>query len=330
MSIYPALRSALFALPPESAHRVVMKAIRLGLIRSGGIDQPVNVFGIQFPNPVGLAAGFDKSAEAVSRWQNLGFGFAEIGTVTRHPQPGNDPPRLWRIVPERALVNRMGFNNAGADVVAERLSGVESRIPLGVNLGKSKITELAEAPSDYAYSFSRLRDLASYFVVNVSSPNTPGLRTLQDADSLARILGAIRDIDDAVPLLVKVAPDLEDSQLDEVVETAVSFGLTGIVATNTTIDRSMLRTDPNLPGGLSGAPLREKAASVRRKLRDRMPPKMTLIGSGGIMSVQDALVAMEEGCDLLQVYTGWIYNGPTFPREIVAALHAKSSLKGNV
>lgn len=324
MRTYHALRPVLFALPPETAHKLGMKMIRLGAVRAPRLDRPVNVFGLNFPNPVGLAAGFDKNAEAAGRWQDLGFGFAELGTVTRHPQPGNEPPRLWRLPSQKALINRMGFNNVGADAMAERLAGAQSRIPLGINLGKSKITDLAEAPSDYAYSFNRLRDLASYFVVNVSSPNTPGLRSLQDADSLARIFATLRDIDGEKPLFVKVAPDLDDAGLEDVVQTAIDFGLTGIVATNTTIDRSMLPADPGRPGGLSGQPLREKALAIRKKLRTLMPERMVLIGSGGIMLPRDAVAALDEGCDLVQVYTGWIYYGPCLPRDIVAALRDRS------
>ncbi len=323
MGWYEALaRPLLFGLDPEAAHDLGLRAVASGLVPpSPSPSLPVEVFGVRFPNPVGLAAGFDKNAVAVEHWGALGFGFVEVGTVTRHPQPGNPKPRMFRLPEHRALINRLGFNNEGADAVARRLELASPRIPVGVNLGKSKVTPLEEAAEDYAYSFRRLRELGDYFVVNVSSPNTPGLRSLQDRPALAAILGRLREVDSTRPLLVKVAPDLEEGQLDDVASLVGEFGLAGVVATNTTVARP-LPSDPGIEGGLSGAPLGPLADRALARLRSSCPAGTVLIGVGGVTTPDDARRKFSLGADLVQVYTGFVYGGPSFPSRLVAALAA--------
>jgi dihydroorotate dehydrogenase len=306
---------------PERAHNLGLWAVSNGLVSAAAPDRALakTVFGVRFPNPVGLAAGFDKNAVAVSRWKHLGFGFVEVGTVTRHAQPGNPRPRMFRLPDERAIINRLGFNNDGADAVAERISESSAGIPLGVNIGKSKVTPLEEAHLDYAYSFRLLHGFADYVVVNVSSPNTPGLRSLQDKDSLMRILSGLKEIDSRIPLLVKIAPDLTLGAIEDVVSVCTDLGLAGVVCTNTTVSRAMLASDPGIEGGLSGSPLREMADETLRFVRE-IAPGLGLIGVGGIMSPEDAKRKLEIGADLVQVYTGWVYGGPGFVPAVLSAL----------
>ena len=322
---YDFAKNLLFKLDPETAHNLAMKAISRGWVKAERIEKPVTHFGVTFPNPVGLAAGFDKNAVALNQWKNLGFGFVEVGTVTRHAQPGNPKPRLFRLIDQKAVINRMGFNNDGADAMAKRFENANPGIPVGINLGKSKITELSDAPEDYAYSFKLLKDFGDYFVVNVSSPNTPGLRELQDADHLTRIFWRLREIDDTKPLFVKIAPDLTEQAVDEVVRVAKDFSFTGIIATNTTIARDMLPNDPGIQGGLSGAPVKEKADQVLAWLYEKVGEEMTLIGVGGISTPQDAQDKLTQGADLIQIYTGWIYNGPDFIPDLVKAISLPQS-----
>lgn len=317
---YEALRALLFRLDPEVAHEWAMTALQKGLIRARPcIQDPVEVFGVRFPNRLGLAAGFDKNGVAISAWSKLGFGHVEVGTVTRHPQPGNPKPRLFRYPASRALINRMGFNNDGADALARRLETAPRTILIGVNLGKSKVTELDDAPGDYAYSFKLLAPLADYVVVNVSSPNTPGLRSLQEKGPLTRILWALRELDEHKPLLVKLAPDLEPSALDDLLELADDFRLSGLVATNTTLSREGLPTDPAQAGGLSGAPLQPKADQVLDYLH-RARPDLPLIGVGAVLEPEDARRKLALGATLVQAYTGFVYGGPDWPSKIAAAL----------
>lgn len=291
------------------------------------------VWGLAFPNPVGLAAGFDKDGLAAPAWSLMGFGFAELGTVTFHPQPGNPKPRLFRLPLDQAAINRMGFNNQGAAQLAQRLQRYDltsSPIPLGINLGKSKITPLDEAVDDYRQSFRLLKGLGDYFVVNVSSPNTPGLRSLQASENLAPILAALQaENTDNKPLLVKIAPDLEWSAIAEVLQLAEEHQLAGIIATNTTIQRQGLKTEriPQTgnpvtaePGGLSGAPLRDCATEVIRFLYQKSQGDLPIIGVGGIFTAQDAWEKLNAGATLLQVYTGWIYGGPEMVRRILLGL----------
>lgn len=314
MSLYESLvRPAAFLMDPEQVHEAAMRLIQRGIFRSRnyhdlGLEQ--TLFGVQFTNPIGLAAGFDKNAVALNYWHQLGFGFVECGTITWHAQPGNPRPRLFRVPENRALINRMGFNNDGAVRVGTRIAASRSRIPVGINLGKSKITDLKDAAEDYRESFRTLHRFGSYFVINVSSPNTLGLRDLQDRGPLLEIIFAMREVDDAKPLFVKVAPDLEVSALDDVIEVANSTKLTGIIATNTTISREGLSMDPDQSGGLSGAPLRDRSNDVLRYLYQNSPRDTVLIGVGGIETGADAYQKICLGAHLTQLYTGWIYGGP--------------------
>ena len=287
-----------------------------------------------FPNPMGLAAGFDKDGIAAPAWSLLGFGYAELGTVTYHSQPGNPKPRLFRLPQDQAAINRMGFNNAGAAQLAARLTHHRQvqtlPIPLGVNLGKSKVTPLTDAVEDYVESFRLLHTLGDYFVVNVSSPNTPGLRSLQATENLGPILAALQaENTNHRPLLVKIAPDLDWPEIAAVLELAQQHHLAGIIATNTTIQRDNLKTDRILktgnrateePGGLSGAPLRERATAVIRFLWDKSGGTCPIIGVGGIFTARDAWEKIVAGATLLQVYTGWIYGGPEMVRRVLVGL----------
>ena len=323
------LRPILFSLPAEAAHNLAIAGLRVtpgALLRAtfGNTPmKPVKVFGIEFPNPVGLAAGMDKNAAALPAWQSLGFGFMEAGTITALPQPGNPKPRCFRYPEQSALINRMGFNNRGASAAAKRLKRLKSwhlwpRIPVGINLGKSKLTPLENAASDYATSYSLLLPYGDYFVINVSSPNTPGLRALQDRDSLAEIIRTLRRISTAKPLLVKIAPDLSNEALLEIADLAEAESLSGLIATNTTLDHSSIPTGKDQTGGLSGAPLRNRSTEVIRILRSAT--KLPIIASGGIMDSQSAREKLDAGANLIQIYTGFVYRGPELIREIVASL----------
>ncbi len=307
------LRPALFRLDPEMVHEWGIELVASGVVRAAPFSNPrlgQTLCGLRFENPLGLAAGFDKNARCVERWGGLGFGFAEVGTATFHPQPGNDPPRLFRLPADRALINRLGFNNQGASSIAARLAEARPELPIGVNLGKSKSAELRNAAKDYRKSFELLKDRADYFVVNVSSPNTPGLRELQERGPLLEILAGLKNADAQRPLFVKVSPDLGTPALDAVVEVAHEAGIAGLVATNTTTSREHLGRDPGLQGGLSGAPLREPSNQVLAHLSRSCDPTMVLIGVGGIFSGDDLFEKISLGAHLCQVYTGWIYGGP--------------------
>jgi dihydroorotate dehydrogenase len=291
---------------------------------------PVEVFGLQFPNPVGLAAGMDKQAAAVPIWQQLGFGFCELGGVTWHPQPGNPKPRMFRIVADSALINRMGFNNPGAPAMAERLADWRARgqwpnHPVGINLGKSKLTPLEKAADDYAMSLRVLYPHADFFVINVSSPNTPNLRQLQDKAALDEVLAAVqqvrRDQTARKPILVKVAPDLSFEALDEIVALTGPREVDGIVATNTTITRpDSENAIYSETGGLSGAPLRTRSTEIIRHLAQSGLP---VIGAGGIFTAADAYEKLQAGASLVQLYTGLVYEGPSIARDIVAGLKTR-------
>jgi dihydroorotate dehydrogenase len=293
------------------------------------------LFGCRFPNPVGLAAGFDKNGVAAGIWHHFGFGFAELGTITWHPQAGNPRPRLFRLAQERAALNRMGFNNVGAQAARrilerQRLAAAGQRpAVLGINLGKSKITSLELAPDDYASSLEVLAPLADYAVVNVSSPNTPGLRELQEETQLRRLVERLRRLPGCPPLLVKIAPDLEDDAIDAIARLAYEEGLAGVIAVNTSLQRLGLeerrlaqtgRTLAEEAGGLSGAPLRPRALEVLRRRRATAGPALPLIGVGGIDSPQAAWERISAGASLVQIYTGWIYEGPTLVPAIVEDL----------
>ncbi|HVT11772.1 MAG TPA: quinone-dependent dihydroorotate dehydrogenase [Fimbriimonadaceae bacterium] len=329
MGFYESLvRPLAFKIDPERVHNLAVWLISQGLVRARPFEDArlrQTLFGVEFPNPLGLAAGFDKNAAAVDHWHRLGFGYAELGTITHLAQPGNPKPRLFRLPKHRALINRMGFNNDGAEAVAARLSGSTPKLPIGINLGKSKVTELQKAPDDYRESFRLLRTYGAYFVVNVSSPNTPGLRSLQERGPLLEIVSAIRSVDAAMPLLIKVAPDLETPALDEVVQVAHEAKATGLIATNTTISREGI-DGPNAAetGGLSGAPLRDRSNQFLSHLYASCDRSKILIGVGGIFSGADLYEKIRLGAHLCQTYTGWIYGGPgstpRMLRELVALM----------
>jgi dihydroorotate dehydrogenase len=328
------IRPILFSLGPETAHHLTVGSLRaaagvpFALRTLNSFKPPSNprrVFGLNFPNPVGLAAGFDKNGVALPALAALGFGFIEIGTVTAKAQPGNPRPRIFRYPEQGAVINRLGFNNDGADVVAARLrrlrgSGRWPRIPIGINLGKSKVTPIEEAADDYLYSFRLLREFADYVVLNVSSPNTPGLRTLQEHDALQRLLGVIRKENQIARkrILLKIAPDISLPDLEQIIATCEENDIAGIIATNTTLDHTAIPTSLDQAGGLSGRPLREKSTEFVRAItaRSRLP----VIASGGIFDAASAREKLEAGAQLLQVYTGYVYRGPGLLREIVGGL----------
>lgn len=298
------------------------------------------LWGLDFPNPVGLAAGFDKDGVAAGIWQTLGFGFAELGTVTCHPQPGNPRPRLFRLPLDQAALNRMGFNNQGSEAMSQSLAPRRDsrQIPWGINLGKSKITPLEEAPGDYLASFQCLQKLGDYFVVNVSSPNTPGLRSLQDASQLSLILAALQQANQLQkPILVKIAPDLEWDAIADVIELAQQYNLAGIIATNTTIRRDNLQTQlikatgkpiSQEAGGISGAPVRQRSTEIIRFISQQTAGKLPIIGVGGIFTSEDAWEKITAGASLIQVYTGWVYEGPGMVRRILEGLLQKLAEHG--
>jgi len=288
------------------------------------------VFGITFPNPVGLAAGFDKNALLIDEFAELGFGFIEIGTVTPKPQDGNPKPRLFRLVEDEAIINRMGFNNDGLEIVKERLLQRKSKVIVGGNLGKNKITPNEEADEDYKKGFEALYEVVDYFVVNVSSPNTPNLRALQEKEPLKKILSSLQELNQQKtiqkPILLKIAPDLSDDQLDDVIEIVLETKLAGVIATNTTLSREGLKSDEHLKnemGGLSGKPLTKRSTEVIAYLHQKSAGKFPIIGVGGIYSGQDALEKLEAGASLVQIYSGFIYEGPGLIKEINQAILKK-------
>ncbi len=347
--LYRLVRPLLFRLPPETAHHVAFGALRAmqrwpaALAWTRRVCLPTadvlrtEALGLTFPHPIGLAAGFDKDAVAYEALGALGFGHVEVGTITGRPQPGNPKPRLFRVPADRALLNRMGFNNGGSAAAVERLARPR-RTLVGVNIGKTKVVSEAQAIEDYVLSARRLGPYADYIVVNVSSPNTPGLRDLQAVARLRPLLGAVRRELDAVTsrrvaLLVKIAPDLADDEVDAVADLALEEGLDGIVATNTTIARTGLRTPTNEvarigPGGLSGAPLKMRAEAVLRRLYRRVGPKVTLIGVGGLETVDDAWDRIRAGASLLQLYTAFVYGGPGLVRMLALGLAERAKAHG--
>ena len=298
------------------------------LARHGRADPRLEreVFGLKFPNPVGLAAGFDKNAIVLPAWEGLGFGFAEVGTITAKAQPGNPKPRLFRVPEVSGIINRMGFNNDGAAVVAARLQQLRAtprwpRFPVGINLGKSKVTPLEEATADYLASFGLLRELGDYFVLNVSSPNTPGLRKLQDRAALGELFHAVQGVNTAKkPILVKIAPDLTPDAIDDVLALVEEHAIAGIIATNTTIDHSSVPEARRETGGLSGKPVRARSTEVIRHIAARS--KAPVIGVGGIFSADDAQEKFDAGAVLIQLYTGFIYEGPALVSQICRRLAA--------
>ncbi|MCU1577768.1 MAG: Diguanylate cyclase [Leifsonia sp.] len=321
-------------LDPERAHHLAFAFIRalptLGIGRLVRLatrpraELSVRTLGLRFDSPFGVAAGFDKDGKGVLGLGQLGFSHVEVGTLTAIAQPGNERPRLFRLIPDRAVVNRMGFNNRGADVAAERLrriAGRPNRPVLGINIGKSRVVAVEDATADYLASASILAPVADYLVVNVSSPNTPGLRGLQELDMLAPLLEAVKGVAGEVPLLVKIAPDLTDDEVARIAELVVRIGLDGIIATNTTISREGLLTDSAVigaagAGGLSGAPLAARSLEVLRLIRSIVPAELCVISVGGVETAADVAERLASGATLVQGYTGFIYRGPLWAREI--------------
>ncbi|WP_020498363.1 quinone-dependent dihydroorotate dehydrogenase [Sciscionella marina] len=336
MNLYRSLlRATLFRIgggDAEHAHEYTLRAIAAldstpGAVRAGTRifrgGEPVEVFGLRFPNRVGLAAGMDKDGRALPAWPALGFGFVEAGTVTWHPQPGNDRPRLYRLPESEAIINRMGFNNAGATALAARLCRLGPLgYPLGISIGKSKRTPVEEAVGDYTSSLRALHRYGDYFAINVSSPNTPGLRGLQDATALDGLLAALRAELDRLgarkPLLVKIAPDLSEPALDELLEVLAAREVDGVIATNTTLARDGIAAAEQPlaaeQGGLSGAPLRDRSLELVRFIAERTGGRLPIIGCGGIMDAQSARRMFDAGASLVQLYTGLIYRGPALVR----------------
>jgi dihydroorotate dehydrogenase len=328
--MYRALRRALFLIAPERIHTWVFALLRAvtappplrrSLARWLAPRDPVlasTVFGVRFPGPLGLAAGFDKNGRGLNTWGALGFGYAEVGTVTAQAQPGNPQPRMFRLPGDRALLNRMGFNNHGAGELALRLARHAPDVPIGVNIGKTKVTPPEGAVADYAESARLVGPLAAFLVVNVSSPNTPGLRDLQAVESLRPILAAVR-AQTSTPVLVKIAPDLSNADVDEIADLAVELGLAGIVATNTTVSRGGLSTagvDGLGAGGISGPPVAQRSAEVLRRLYRRVGDRLVLISVGGIETADDAWERITSGASLLQGYTGFVYGGGLWAKHI--------------
>lgn len=338
--IYSLAKKILFTIDPEKTHYLVMNRLsfaysvpvlrnwlkRTFTVKDKRLER--TLWGITFPNPVGLAAGFDKDARYVDPLACLGFGFIEIGTVTPRPQPGNPKPRLFRLPTDEAIINRMGFNNDGATNAAGRLKQRKERVIIGGNIGKNKDTANELAADDYEKGFLALYDEVDYFVVNVSSPNTPGLRALQDKEPLTQLLNRLQTLNKqktGKPILLKIAPDLTNEQLDDIIEIVQTTGLAGIVSSNTTIDRSGLKTPQSEveaigAGGLSGAPLRKRATEVVRYLSFKSKGSIPIIASGGIFTAADAQEKLDAGASLVQVYTGFIYEGPGIAKNICKGL----------
>lgn len=339
--MYKHIKNILFQLQPEDAHHFVTRQLK-NYANFPGIDKLLTkkytlnhpslereVFGIKFKNPVGLAAGFDKNGEYIKELSHFGFGFIEIGTVTPKPQPGNEAPRMFRLVEDEAIINRMGFNNKGVDYAVKQIRRLQhrERYIIGGNIGKNKVTPNEEATNDYVICFNALFDEVDYFVVNVSSPNTPNLRALQEKEPLMDLLYTLQRHngikENPKPILLKIAPDLTNEQLDDIIEIVTETKIAGVIATNTTIEREGLKSDPNLvqeAGGVSGKPLKERSTEVIKYLSEKSNQAFPIIGVGGIHSAEDAIEKLEAGASLVQIYTGFIYEGPGLARTICEEL----------
>lgn len=339
--MYRWLRSGLFTLPPETAHDVALNALRVGgafgltrLFHGCSPPLPSSVFGLDFPNPVGLAAGLDKNGDYIDALGELGFGFIEVGTVTPRPQPGNPKPRLFRLERDEALINRLGFNNKGVDHLVEQLGKRRWKGIVGVNVGKQRETPIADAAADYRYCLERVYGLADYVTVNISSPNTEDLRRLQNAGALEELLGEliharthlVREHGRECPILVKIAPDWEEPDLVASLEVIAASGINGVIATNTTTSREGVATRPRAgeSGGLSGAPLKGRADQVLKTCSRVLGPGFPLIGLGGVTRPQDAVDKFTLGACLIQLYTGFIYHGPSLIHDCIRALAGAS------
>jgi len=331
------IKPLLFSLDPERAHNLISTLLRLPLLPRLISQKPVlpssagqqNIGGLNFPNPVGLAAGFDKNALLLRALSDWGFGFVEIGTVTPRPQPGNPPPRLFRLPGDEAIINRMGFNNDGVEAIRQRLLKRPAGIIVGGNIGKNKDTPNNRAIDDYRICFEKLHDVVDYFTVNVSSPNTPNLRALQEKEPLRELLTELQALNKQLPrpkpILLKISPDLSNSQLDDIIDVVGECNLTGIIATNTTVSRQELKTPPEIlqkigSGGLSGKPLAPRSTEIVRHLHQRTEGKLPIIGVGGIHSYQTAQEKFRAGASLIQIYTGLIYEGPGLVGRILKAI----------
>ena len=347
--LYPFIRNLLFLLPPETAHTVSMQALHLATDIPSFIneifanqfqykkkDLSSTHFGLDFPNPVGLGAGFDKNAEHLNVLELLGFGFVEIGTVTPKPQIGNPTPRMLRLPSQQALINRMGFNNEGVEAIATRLkkrkASTNSNLIIGGNIGKNKVTENEDAWKDYCINFNGLQDVVDYFVVNVSSPNTPGLRALQEKESLRKIFLELQNLNkNNKPILLKIAPDLETAALDDIISLVEEVKIDGLVSSNTTIDRTVLNesnvhiADKFGAGGLSGKPLLAKSNKVLAYLHKGVQDRIPIIASGGIFTGEDAQQKMNAGASLVQIWTGFVYEGPSIVKNICTTLSANKN-----
>ena len=332
--MYKAIKPLLYSLNPETAHHLALNLIKLSaksrLItnQSNSLDyaKPTTALGMTFRNPVGLAAGFDKNGECVEGLSRLGFGFVEVGTLTPKPQKGNAKPRLFRLSSDKAIINRMGFNNKGIDYFVNQIKKQKYTCKLGVNIGKNKDTPNQDAHLDYLYCFEKSYLIADYIVINISSPNTPNLRSLQKSDELIKLLTSICELKEklqkkfikAVPLLVKISPDLNEFELNDLIESVNNLPIQGVIATNTTIERINIQSHlSNEMGGLSGAPLTQKSNAVLKHLKQGLSSQIDLIGVGGIMSPENAIERFNSGANLVQIYSGLIYFGPHLIKEIL-------------
>jgi dihydroorotate dehydrogenase len=334
---YPAIRKVLFQFDAETIHELTIK----GLKKSGSTplnafykqritDKPVNVMGINFPNPLGLAAGLDKNGECIDAFAAMGFGFVEIGTITPRPQPGNDKPRIFRLPEANAVINRMGFNNKGVDYLISQVRAADFKGVLGINIGKNKDTPEENAKDDYLHCMRKVYDFATYITVNISSPNTPGLRSLQYGDALNELLSALKVEQEAlaeqygkyVPIAVKIAPDLNEEEIQSIAKSLIDNNIDGVIATNTTLSREGVEglEFGDEQGGLSGAPVKDKSTTVIRILAQALDKKLPIIGVGGIASSEDANEKIAAGASLVQIYTGFIYQGPPLIKDIVNGL----------
>ncbi len=338
--MYALAKPLLFALDAERAHHLSLRALDLaqacgaiGLLARPPAPLPVSAFGLSFPNPVGLAAGLDKNAAHIDALGALGFGFVEVGTVTPKPQWGNPKPRMFRLPTEQAIINRLGFNNLGVDALLQNLQRAQYKGVLGINIGKNKDTANEDAVKDYLWCLDRVYERASYITVNISSPNTQGLRDLQDQDPLHRLLATLRERQEALgalqgqrkPMLLKIAPDLDDDQLDSMAEVLTRNAIDGVICTNTTISRAAVPAHPlaTETGGLSGRPLMSSATRSLRAMSQRLGPRIVLIGVGGICSGADAVAKLDAGASLVQLYSGLVFRGPGLVRECVEAVRAR-------
>ena len=335
--LYSAIRKFMFQIDPEKIHNFAIKSLHItgnsplkAVYKQSVQDKPVEVMGINFPNPVGLSAGLDKNGECIQAFSALGFGFVEIGTVTPRPQPGNPKPRIFRLEEANAVINRMGFNNKGVDYLVDQVQKANFKGVLGINIGKNKDTPEENAKDDYMYCMRKVYDHATYITVNISSPNTPGLRSLQYGDALNELLAALKAEQKSleeqygkyVPLAVKIAPDLTEEEVEGIADCLKQNDIEAVIATNTTLARDQVAHLPhgNEQGGLSGAPVKEQSTIVIKQLAKALDGQLPIIGVGGIQSAEDAKEKLAAGASLVQLYTGFIYEGPALVKDIVDAL----------